>query len=268
MVNIKVRKVIHRIPPILKLMRFVVDVQNKHFYDKFCKNTDNIQRIEKLKNKFLGETCFIVGNGPSLTMEDLELIKDKDCFAANLIFKIFDKTQWRPKYYFIQDRYADTGNVLDDIDLEYMFIGDYYWRVRGMHNPNAICIHSEQSVGGKNIKFSEDISKSIVSHETVTYSMIQAAVYMGYKKIYLLGMDHSYTLTYNADGTVFEDKTIRSHIFEDKNAKEVIANVVGMNQAYIRAREFCESNNIKIYNATRGGKLNWFDRITLEEAVK
>ena len=81
-------------------------------------------------------------------------------------------------------------------------------------------------------------------------------------------MDHSYALTYNADGTVSEDKTIRSHFFEDKNANEVIASIVGMNQAYIRAREFCESNNIKIYNATRGGKLNWFDRITLEEAVK
>lgn len=52
------------------------------------------------------ERCFIVGNGPSLTMSDLQAISEEDCFGANHIYKLFDKTSWRPKYYVLQDRYT------------------------------------------------------------------------------------------------------------------------------------------------------------------
>ena len=255
--NQELRKKIYKVPALYYLCQKAVEASNMHFYKSFCKKTDNLERIKSLKNKHSGERCFIVGNGPSLTMEDLDLIKNEDCFAANLIFRIFDKTAWRPKYYFVLDRYADTGDALDSIQLEYMFIGDYYWRVRGMNNPNAICVHSVRSHSDNEIEFSEEISKVLIAHYTVTYAMIQTAVYMGYKEIYLLGMDHSYALTYDSKGNVTEDK----------NPREVIANIEGMNKAYIGARDYAKSHGIKIINTTRGGRLEWFPRKSLEEIL-
>ena len=266
--NIEFRKIIYKIPILYSLCQRLVDFENKIFYKNFNRKNDNINKILKLNNSCNGKRCFIVGNGPSLTLEDLDKIKKEDCFAANLIFKIFDKTEWRPKYYFIQDRYADTGNVLDEIDLEYLFVGDYYWRKRGMKNPNAICIHSARSFNKNRVDFSEDMSKALVSHCTVTYTMIQAAIYMGYKEIFLLGMDHNYALTYDSKGNVIQDSTIRNHIFEDKNPKDVIANIEGMNKAYISAKEYALQHGVNIYNATRGGKLEWFGRVKLEEVIK
>lgn len=265
--NQELRKKIYKIPWLYYLCQKAVDSTNKFFYKNFCRKTDNIKRIESLKDKHNGERCFIVGNGPSLTMCDLELIKQEDCFAANLIFRIFDKTTWRPKYYFVLDRYADTGDELDAIELEHIFISDYYWRVRGMNNSNAICVHSERSYKSENVEFSEDISKIIIAHYTVTYAMIQTAIYMGYKEIYLLGMDHSYALSFDSKGNVIEDKTVTSHIFEDKNPSEIIANIEGMNKAYIAARNYADSHGIKIVNVTRGGKLEWFQRMNLEEVL-
>jgi len=39
-------------------------------------------------------------------------------------------------------------------------------------------------------------------------------------------------------------------------------------RAMLCAREFYEADGRKIWNATRGGKLEVFDRITLEQALK
>ncbi len=266
--NIKIRKKIHKIPILYNLCQRIINIENNIFYKNFNRKNNNIDKILQLKDSQKGKRCFIVGNGPSLTLDDLEKIKNEDCFASNLIFKIFDETTWRPKFYFIQDRYADTGNILNTIDLEYLFVGDYYWRKRGMKNPNAICIHSAMSFNKNKVDFSEDMTKVLISHYTVTYTMIQAAIYMGYKEIFLLGMDHNYALTYDSKGNVIDDKSIKSHVFEDKNPKDIIANIVGMNKAYISAKEYALKHGINIYNATRGGKLEWFERVKLEEVIK
>ncbi|MBQ8627657.1 MAG: DUF115 domain-containing protein [Agathobacter sp.] len=266
--NIEIRKALKKNKFIYNLGQRVLRVNCKNYYNKLNKSTDNLDRIKALRNSHKNERCFIVGNGPSLTMEDLDLIKNEDCFAANLIYRIFDKTEWRPKYYVLIDRYADTGNTLDTLNLPYLFIGDYYWKHRGMKNANAICIHPERSIGSEKVNFSENIEEVVYGNYTVTHVMIQLAVYMGYKEIYLLGMDHSYALTYDKDGNVIEDNNVKSHIFEDKNPKDVIADIEGMNKAYIACRNYADTHSIKIVNVTRGGKLEWFPRLALEEALK
>lgn len=53
----------------------------------------NHRNILKLKNKYQGKRCFIIGNGPSLTAEDLDKLENEICFAANRIYNIFPKTK-------------------------------------------------------------------------------------------------------------------------------------------------------------------------------
>lgn len=266
--NIEIRKKIYKIPILYTVCQKIVDNNNKRFYKKFNKKFHHDKKLREFKNTKLGKRCFIIGNGPSLNMKDLEMLKEEECFAANLIFRIFDKTDWRPTYYFVQDRYADTGDVLDKLEIPYMFIGDYYWRKRNINNKNALCIHSARSFSKENVEFSNDISKKVISHWTVTYSMIQVAIYMGYTNIYLLGMDHNYAFTYDEKGNIMHNSGVKSHIFEDSNPNEVIANIEGMNKAYISARNFANKNGVKIYNITRGGNLEWFERKKLEEVFR
>lgn len=40
--------------------------------------------IRTLKNTKKGKRCFIVGNGPSLTVEDLNKLKEEDTFAFKI----------------------------------------------------------------------------------------------------------------------------------------------------------------------------------------
>ncbi len=39
--------------------------------------SENIKRIRKLKNVHLGKRCFILGNEPSLKLEDIEKLNQK-----------------------------------------------------------------------------------------------------------------------------------------------------------------------------------------------
>lgn len=66
-------------------------------------HNNNSLRLERLKDSHKGERCFLIGNGPSLTGEDLHLLKDEYTFGTNMVYKIFDKTDWRPSFHCVSD---------------------------------------------------------------------------------------------------------------------------------------------------------------------
>ena len=61
-------------------------------------------RLKEFENKYNGERCFIIATGPSLTIDDLEKLKDEYTFGVNSIIKLFDETDFRPDFYGIQDK--------------------------------------------------------------------------------------------------------------------------------------------------------------------
>ena len=60
------------------------------------------EKLKSLKDQHKGERCFIVATGPSLRIEDLNLLRNEFTFSMNSIFLLFDETDWRPTYYGIQ----------------------------------------------------------------------------------------------------------------------------------------------------------------------
>jgi hypothetical protein len=83
--------------------------------------------IKKYKNKHIGQRCFIVCTGPSLTYGDLELLKGKITFSMNGVVKGFHHTKWCPTYYGIQDYFVDEEcqeSRLQDKTLT-LFISDW-----------------------------------------------------------------------------------------------------------------------------------------------
>ncbi len=97
--------------------------------------------------------------------------------------------------------------------------------------------------------------------------MLQIAVYLGYNKIYLLGMDNKYPIAYDESRNIVEHKSLNSHFYEIGRPKKEIADTAGMVKAYFAARRYAEAHGIKIINATRGGYLEVFDREGLENII-
>ncbi|UKI37547.1 MAG: hypothetical protein L6V93_05335 [Clostridiales bacterium] len=56
-------------------------------------------KLRMLQNRHLNDRCFIVATGPSLTFEDLSLLKMKSVFGMNSICKILDKNRLAPNLF-------------------------------------------------------------------------------------------------------------------------------------------------------------------------
>jgi len=228
------------------------------------------ESLKKYKDIHKGKRCFIVATGPSLTVEDLEMLKDEYSISMNSIYVSYKNTDWRPNYYIIQDPfvYEKIHNELHSKEYDAMFIGSIIanrFTLPGGNNVNVFPLDLIwQQIPNKkyHTKFSGDIYSRIYSGYNVAYSALQIAVYMGFSEIYLLGADCNYM----QDKKYFaEDKKRGEERYFTK--KFYAANTGKFIMAYEVAKQYCDTHGIKIYNATRGGLLEVYKRINLNDVV-
>ena len=232
-------------------------------------SSDDVTFIKTLKGYKNNKRCFIVCNGPSLNPKDLDLIKDEFSFAFNRIYYIFNQTEWRPSCYVSVDKdvIEMNANEIENIDVPLKLIDSYAANFLNKKN-NIHFIHSKDGFivkpfSDKNINYSFDLSEGYCDGGTVTYVAIQIAMYMGFKEIYLMGADHNYNVFRKSNGKTYKDDTVTNY-FRGLNSTGITSvDIDRTTAAYKKAKEECGKKNVVIYNATRGGKLEVFERIEL-----
>lgn len=221
-------------------------------------------KLLNLKNKYDGERCFIIGTGPSLTVSDLELLNNEITFGVNSICKVIDQTKWRPTFFGIQDKgvYEKLEKQIVDNFSDNVFVSDSLCKKYNVPK-NYICFpyttnyklylnkYMEYST-----KFSDDAYCIVYDGWTIVYSLIQIAIFMGFKELYLLGCDCSYPMGQ------------KNHFIESGfvDRREYL-NYEKMTTAYKEAKKYVDLHDIKIFNCTRGGMLEVFPRKSLEEVL-
>lgn len=241
------------------------------------------ERIKKLKNKHNGDRCFVIGMGPSLSKEDLDLIKDEYSFGCNKCYLIFDETEWRPTYYSVADHL-----VVENVKEEILKIVD---------NENIVCIFDEQireqfkenldityvkqlgiDDNKEGYKFSDNLLRGFYSGTTVSYRMLQMAAYMGFKEIIILGMDFSFAIPEKkiqpSNEKVKDEVLVNldevNHFHKDyrkEGEKWTVPKLDVQLKAFQAAKEYAEKNEVKIINASRNTKLEVFQKVKLEDIL-
>ncbi len=224
------------------------------------------KKLWEFAGKHKGERCFVVCTGPSLTVKDVEILKKEYTFSMNSITKIFPYTDWRPTYYVIEDfggyellekdllmydmgtRFA-SDRLIKALEPEIEFVSYPFDPLN--HNVMQFC----SSIVPK-FMFSGNAYAMVYGAITVTNSALQLAVYMGFKEIYLIGCD----CDYSGEKRHFEDLPSSSVL----NMRPILNAEQKMSMAYEVAKKYCDAHGIKIYNATRGGKLEVFERIDFD----
>lgn len=220
----------------------------------------------KLANSHLGERCFMVGTGPSMTIEDLELLKGEDTFTMNSMIRSFPKTTWRPTYFGMTDSrgYKKLKSELlasPDFSKIPFFFSRQFIRY---HGPNGVPIHTNtthhhlsllRDYSNRHVGISKHLDRYVNDGPTVVYSLIQVAIYMGYKEIYLIGTDCDYTQKTHSD--------IAAVHYDGQNTVNDGNKFI---DGYISLQKSLP-NDVKIYNCTRGGKLEVFPRVILEDVL-
>ncbi len=241
------------------------DVTEKAFYN----NT-----LIKYKDIHKGKRIFVVGNGPSLKIEDLDRLykAGEICFGFNKVYRAYSETSWRADYLGFTD-YRLIDNNLDEISEVpgTKFITDGYVNnveAEGGFKEGFEKIHIIYE--GDMIHyphFSTDITYGVYDGGTVTYDLgIQLAAYMGASEIYLIGVDNNYVGTQYSNNNYFisnynsqeEMKKYKEGNMPDKYNSELTT------YSFISAKEYAKRLGIKIYNATRGGKLDVFERVEFD----
>ena len=239
-------------------------------------------RIGLYKGIHEGQRCFIIGNGPSLKPEDLDLLEHEYTFGANRIHLLYGRTRWRPTFYVCQDKdmlKAEEENIRKNQCG--CFIG-YNSMVRNgmdLDNVNAYLMDDRAILyRKKKLPFSYDCEEAVVDASTVTYSSIQLAVYMGFSEIYLLGMDHRFPHTIDQNRKITYDPSLQSPFdtrYKDvykaaEQKKKIVLAVYDKEmaeEAYKSALAAAGQRGTGIFNATRGGELEVFPRIRLEQVI-
>ena len=239
-----------------------------HFFDSLYMDVVltrfYFSETQKFRNKHLGQRCFILGNGASLTPEVFESLHKNNeiSMVSSEMCTFFDKTPWRPSYYFIDDeirmptieemcssesiRFLSTHLAADELydeDVYYFYLNYKPLLYRYPYSAN----------------FSTDISHLYFGGSA--YTCLQAAVSMGFSEIYLLGMDQTDLINITYDGNIMPNNRLQE---TSQKYISVTQDVDLANVSYMKVREYCDKHGIVIKNATNGRNLEIFERVDFD----
>lgn len=234
------------------------------------------ERLKALKNKYEGKRCFIVGLGPSLTVEDLNLLKEKGeyTFSMNRCYQLFDKTSWRPDAYLISDAKACTPETMevvnemlaDNILVLYskLEIGNFpkdaiYFKTDFTDFILRNSKNAKYRVKSHRCRMSPDAYEYIYAGSSCVHSIIQIAYYMGFKDVYLIGTDC---------GTA-NNKSYSDALKQNNNDAYIRGEGNLMIADYASMKDDVEKKTLDfhVYNCSRGGMLEVFPHKQIEEVI-
>ncbi|MFY1709579.1 6-hydroxymethylpterin diphosphokinase MptE-like protein [Tritonibacter scottomollicae] len=266
--------------------RFAVSEHVQHLLNEGLLETEKLRQdlqrandlgLNLLRNRHKGQRCFILGNGPSLSLDDIERLNKlgEVTFASNKIYLLYPETRWRPTYYTVEDTMVLRNHfeTLRSVSGSIKIFPDNA-KVYGFHDSKTVFVNLIDPksfvaplVDPEFPAFSTDLSKGLAWGSTVTYSQIQLACFMGFSEIYLLGIDHSYKLPGKKDGNKYISEGEVNHFHPDYRKPGELwhePNLEVLEHSYAAARRACEGLGVEIVNASRSTKLDVFERGDLD----
>ena len=213
------------------------------------------------------DTCVIVGNGPSLNRSDLSLLEGHDVIISNNAFLDSDlqrhATLFTVVNYLVAEQSRSQIHLLQGPEK----IVPYWMAYCLDPGPD---VHFVDAVG--HAAFSTDIFTNMSWRHTVSFFNLHLAYGLGYRRVVLIGFDHSY----QQDSAAVEQDILHSyaddvnHFSQDyfRGKRWQAADVLMMEKMYCLAKDAYEEDGRVIINATEGGKLELFQRQELSQALR
>jgi hypothetical protein len=229
-------------------------------------HANHASRLKQFKNKHQGEDCFIIGNGPSLNSMDLTPLRRYHTFGLNKIYLLFDRVDLNLTYLIAVNKLVieQSAHIYQNLPIT-LFLN--YKNARGIINKkdNFHFVYT-----GAKSTFKPDITRKICEGATVTYVAMQIAYYMGFRNVFLIGVDHNFKV----HGKPYEKQFMQGNDINHfdpnyfKNKEWQLPNLKTSQSSYNLAKYFYNKDGRKIYDATVNGRLNIFPKMSFEEALK
>lgn len=224
--------------------------------------------LKDFKDIWKGKRCFILGNGKSLKDMDLSYLWFSFTFGTNRIYLY----PYDTFYYVVEDELVVHDNYKEISEIICpKFIPERY--IPFFENTEKVIFYPEDMTDNNPPRFTD--GEYMFTGGTVTYQCLQLAYIMGFKEVYLIGVDHDYIMPKDAESlwdTAFESQGDDPNHFDPnyfgKGRKFHDPDMKRMERAYLKAKQVFEADGRKIYNAGIGGKLEIFERVDYRTLFK
>jgi hypothetical protein len=286
---------------VMSVVNFIDNIRREIHYDinwLFSADLRNaMAKNKKLKDSHKGKRCFIVGNGPSLKHHDLSKLTNEQVFTVNYMMKSDDFSTLNPDYHLFFDPivFGLNPDKEDDNDKIKMI------SKTAETNPNTTYIIPYRRKSNFNRLFPNHKFMYVYNYKTYTPTLkkssclhritpgfqnvilyaINSAIYLGFKEIYLLGVDmtgflehfeynkindqwgHSYSKTQKE-----KEKIIK--ILAEKNIdNEFYLKTYGKTFEHLKImQKNALENNVDLLNASAHGAIDFIPRVDYETIFK
>ena len=221
----------------------------------------NKARLETWRDRFQGQRCFVVGNGPSLQQTDLSQLAGEFTFGMNRIYLAFREYGFKTSCLVsVNDLVLEQCRTdIQDLDLP-KFVG---WRARSFFEPgeNLMFLDTDYTPPAD---FNADATGRLFEGFTVTYVSLQLAFFMGFTTAILIGVDHNFVTQGPANTVVTSDGDDPNHFaanYFGKGFRWQLPDLEGSERAYQMAKDAYQADDREILDATIGGKLTVFPKV-------
>ena len=226
--------------------------------------TKNDRKISILKDNHKYEIGYLIGNGPSVRIDDLELLNEKVTFCCNRFHLAYDRMAFRPKYTLASDKQTieDFG---EEIISKSSGIKILIWTEEPKLDGEYLWIRSKYGIG-----FSDNVYDFVYPGGSTLITAIQIGYFLGIHRFILYGVDHDYKFDKNEISKDIWHSAIGegNHFIENYRSGNPWCppQTEMIEQSFKVCDTFLKSRGGWIKNATRGGKLDILERIDFEKA--
>ena len=225
------------------------------------------KRLAALRDIHKGERCFIIGNGPSLRATDLKKLRNEFTFGLNRIYLLFPELGFTTTYFLSMNDLVIQQCAAEILALPIpKFLA---WRSRRFLSPTGDTNFLYTTYTGP--KFARDVTGRLWEGATVTYVALQLAYHMGFEKVFLIGVDHSFVTKGDANKTITSQGDDPNHFapnYFGKGFKWQLPDLETSERAYCMARAAYAADGREIMDATIGGKLMVFPKVDYDDLFK
>ena len=262
-----IKSFIQKNPPVFKIARKL------YIEYSYIANKAIIAKNKDIKGICAGKRCFIVGNGPSINLQDLAKLKNESVFVCNLFYHHPQINIINPAFYSFIEPIAISDNfrenafpeiisrinafALSSLDTNFLFNIQYkkYIDANGLFKNNKINYFIFD--GKISNHMSLEMEKPNPSGRASIYFMLSAARYLGFKNIYILGCDSDHILDGYYRHFYGDDVSKCKKLTRLESAKILHDDLTRLDIM----NRFFQKEGIHIFNAGVGGMIDTFPRV-------
>jgi hypothetical protein len=226
----------------------------------------SLRELSDYRDRYRGERCVIIGNGPSLREMDLSPLASEFTFGLNRIYLMFDEIGFRTSFLVVVNKYVaeQCGPEIADAGVP-TFVS---WHAR-RHMPAGTAPTYLCTI--RRPGFTHDVRNGLWAGATVTYVALQLAYHMGFQEAVLIGVDHSFATTGTPNALVVSAGDDPNHFdpaYFGKGFRWQLPDLDTSEIAYEMARRAFASAGRRIVDATVDGKLQIFPKVSYAELFR